>query len=59
VVAVVALKPGNALTLEDLQDFAERKLARYKLPRELRLVSALPRNTTGKVQKAALREPAA
>lgn len=59
VVAVVALKPGNALTLEDLQAFAERKLARYKLPRELRLVPALPRNTTGKVQKAALREPAA
>src|SRR5205823_395355 len=36
VVAVVALKAGESLTLEALQSFAERKLARYKLPRELR-----------------------
>jgi fatty-acyl-CoA synthase len=46
------------LTLEDLQAFAGERLARYKLPRELRLVPALPRNTTGKVQKALLRDAA-
>ncbi|MDB6001331.1 MAG: long-chain-fatty-acid--CoA ligase [Rhizobacter sp.] len=56
VVAVVALKPGASLTLEALQAFAEKKLARYKLPRELRFVDALPRNPTGKVQKAQLRK---
>lgn len=55
VVAVAALKPGTVLTLQDLQGFAERKLARYKLPRELRLMAALPRNPTGKVLKAQLR----
>lgn len=59
VVAVVTLKANASLTLEELQAFAEKRLARYKLPRELRLVPALPRNSTGKVQKAALREPAA
>jgi len=31
-------------------------LARFKQPRELILVEQLPRNTMGKVQKAALRE---
>lgn len=55
VVAVVALKAGTSLTLEELQAFAEMQLGRYKLPRELRIVEALPRNSTGKVQKAVLR----
>ncbi|MDR1968168.1 MAG: long-chain fatty acid--CoA ligase [Burkholderiaceae bacterium] len=59
VVAVVAPKPGASITLEDLQAFAEKRLARYKLPRELRLVEALPRNPTGKVLKSRLRETGA
>jgi malonyl-CoA/methylmalonyl-CoA synthetase len=32
------------------------ELARFKLPRALEIVDELPRNTMGKVQKAALRE---
>jgi len=55
VTAVVALKPGASLTLEALQVFASSKLARYKLPRRLHLVAALPRNTMGKVLKYQLR----
>ncbi|HJV86977.1 MAG TPA: long-chain fatty acid--CoA ligase [Noviherbaspirillum sp.] len=56
VVAVVALKPGASLNLDELRAFAESTLARYKLPRELRLVHALPRNPTGKVLKVRIRE---
>ena len=56
VVAVVALKPGKTLTLDELREFADGRLARYKLPRELRLVNALPRNPTGKVLKRRIRE---
>lgn len=56
VVAVAALKPGMQLTLAELQEFAAGKLARYKLPRHLRIVDALPRNPTGKVLKYRLRE---
>ncbi|WP_420991940.1 acyl-CoA synthetase [Cupriavidus sp. 30B13] len=56
VVAVAALRPGASLTLEELQAFAGPRLARYKLPRELRVVAALPRNPTGKVLKVRLRE---
>ena len=55
VVAVVALKPGGALDLDELRDFASDRLARFKLPLELRVVEALPRNTTGKVLKESLR----
>jgi fatty-acyl-CoA synthase len=56
VVAVAALKPGAELTLEDVRDFAGRSLARYKLPRRLQLVDALPRNPTGKILKYELRQ---
>lgn len=56
VVAVLALKPGQSLELEQLQAFASARLARYKTPRRLHLVQALPRNPTGKILKYQLRE---
>ena len=56
VVAVVALKAGQTLTLEELRAFAGEHLARYKLPRRLEIVSALPRNATGKILKYQLRQ---
>ena len=56
VCAVVALKPGQRLELEHLREFAGRQLARYKLPRRLEIVPALPRNATGKVLKTQLRQ---
>lgn len=55
VAAVVALKPGMSLTLEELRAFAEPSLAHYKLPKCLWFVDALPRNPAGKVLKAQLR----
>lgn len=56
VVAVVVPKSGASVTLEELRDFAELRLARYKLPRELLLMESLPRNAAGKVLKARLRD---
>ncbi len=56
VVAVVALKPGASLTLEELRGFAEASVAQYKLPRRLEIVTALPRNATGKILKFQLRQ---
>ncbi len=56
VVAVCACAEGEALTLEELRDFAARSLARYKLPSRLHLVPALPRNPAGKVLKFELRK---
>jgi len=55
-VAVVVLHPGTSLELEQLHDFVGSKLARYKLPRKLHIVDALPRNPAGKVQKFILKE---
>jgi fatty-acyl-CoA synthase len=56
VVAIAALKPGQSLNLEELRAFAGERLARYKLPRRLVIMTALPRNTVGKVLKYELRK---
>ncbi|RLQ22865.1 long-chain-fatty-acid--CoA ligase [Seongchinamella sediminis] len=56
VTAVVALQEGQSLSLEELREFAEPHLARYKLPRRLEIVEALPRNPAGKVLKFVLKE---
>jgi len=61
-VAVVAVAPNvnaeseSALTLADLDDFLTERLARYKHPKALEIVDALPRNPSGKVLKTELRE---
>jgi malonyl-CoA/methylmalonyl-CoA synthetase len=49
--AAVELRQGATLSLGDLQEWAKRQLAPYKVPRALQEVSALPRNAMGKVVK--------
>lgn len=56
VVAVVAVAPGSHLTLDDIRAYAETKLARYKLPRRLRIVDNVPRNPSGKLEKLTIRK---
>jgi fatty-acyl-CoA synthase len=56
VVAVVVRAPGAALTPADVVAFAEGKLARYKIPKQVEFVDALPRNPQGKILKRVLRE---
>jgi fatty-acyl-CoA synthase len=55
VVAIVSLKPDATLELEELRNFASDRLARYKLPRRLEIIEAMPRNPAGKVLKFQLR----
>ena len=54
--AFVVLKPGLALSEDELKAFCAERLADYKRPRVLRFVAELPRNATGKVMKHKLRE---
>ncbi|NBN78606.1 AMP-binding protein [Microvirga tunisiensis] len=56
VVAVVAPKPGAVLDEAALRAALDGRLARFKQPRRVIILPALPRNTMGKIQKAALRE---
>ncbi len=51
----LVLKEGAALELEGLRAWAKPRLAPHKIPSRLLLLEALPRNSMGKVTKAALR----
>jgi acyl-CoA synthetase (AMP-forming)/AMP-acid ligase II len=55
-VAFLELAPGEAVDPHALQDWAAERLAEYKMPKELRVIDALPRTGTGKVSRPALRE---
>jgi fatty-acyl-CoA synthase len=53
---VATCRVGTALELAGVLAHLERRLARYKLPKGLTLVAALPRTASGKIQKTVLRE---
>jgi fatty-acyl-CoA synthase len=57
-VACIALMPGRTLAEADVIGLFEHRLARYKHPRAVIFLDALPRNPTGKVDRARLREVA-
>ncbi|NEA98935.1 long-chain fatty acid--CoA ligase [Streptomyces sp. SID13726] len=54
VAAVVTLRPGAALTAEELRGWAKERLSAYKVPHLVRFVDALPKGSTGKILKRAL-----
>jgi len=55
--AFVELKPGHAITEEEILTFAKSRLAKFKMPRTV-VFSELPKTSTGKIQKFVLRERA-
>jgi len=55
-VAVLTLKSGAALEPEAVIASLKAKLANFKIPKRCYVVSELPRNTMGKVQKNLLRD---
>ncbi|GAA3209738.1 fatty acid--CoA ligase family protein [Actinocorallia longicatena] len=54
-VPVAVVEPRHALDPADLLAYAGERLARYELPVRVRLVGALPRTASGKVDLAAAR----
>ena len=59
VCAVVALRTAGTTTAEELIAHCRTRLARYKAPKYVVFVDALPRNAAGKVLKRTLREEVA
>ena len=55
--AVVSLHPGQSATEEELIAFCRESLAKFKCPRSVDILEALPRNPTGKILKRELRRP--
>jgi len=58
VAAVVQLRDGATLELEELREYLRAHLSGYKLPRSLTVVDTIPRNATGKAQYPAAKEMA-
>ena len=56
VCAWVVLREGAELDEEELKEFCQGRIARYKIPRYVRFVDAFPMTVTGKVQKFRMRE---
>ena len=54
-VPVAVIASTAEVTLENVQEFLADRLARYKHPRAVEIVDALPRNPAGKVLKTELR----
>ncbi len=48
--------PDDPLTMEEMEAFCEGKLARYKIPKKITFVEAIPRTLTGKILKKELRK---
>ncbi len=56
-VAFVVLRPGLPATEEELLEHCHGQLARFKVPKTVTFLDALPRNPSGKVLKRELRTP--
>ena len=54
--ALVVLRRGEKLTKEELAEFCEGKIARYKIPKYLQVLDEIPKSPLGKVSRAALAE---
>ena len=54
--AVIVLKDGSDISLEDVKELCKGKIAGYKIPKAIELVDKIPRNETGKVLKRELRD---
>ncbi|MBV6271306.1 malonyl-CoA synthase [Alcaligenaceae bacterium CGII-47] len=56
VVAIIVPKVGQVLDIEGIQASLKTCLANFKMPKQIHVIDALPRNTMGKVQKNVLRQ---
>jgi acyl-CoA synthetase (AMP-forming)/AMP-acid ligase II len=56
--AYVIPRPAAQLDAAEIIDYCRERLANFKVPREVEIVSELPRNASGKVLKYVLRAQA-
>ena len=54
--AFVALKPGSAVTVDDLLAFGKENFAATKYPRHYEILTELPKGSTGKILRRELRD---
>ncbi len=55
-IAIVSLQKGATLTKNAIQVHCQQYLAKYKVPKDIQFVSVLPKNATGKIDKALIKK---
>jgi acyl-CoA synthetase (AMP-forming)/AMP-acid ligase II len=55
--AAVTLRDGQSARPEDLIAFCKEYLAKFKVPKAIVILDALPKSAVGKILRRALREP--
>ena len=56
VAAAIRCAPGASIEAQEVVDFCQQRLARFKAPRHVRIVDSFPMTASGKIQKYRLRE---
>lgn len=56
VAAWIRPKAGQTLTVEEVREYCQGRIAHFKIPQHIRLVDSFPMTVTGKVQKFRIRE---
>ncbi len=54
--AVIALKKGVACTADEMIEYCKQRMSRFKAPKSVEFIEALPKNATGKILKTELRK---
>lgn len=53
--AFIVLKEEETCTQKEISNYLKAHIARYKIPRSIEFIQELPKNSTGKIQKQALK----
>ena len=56
VLAWIRLKPGETATPEEIREFCDGQIAKFKIPESIRFVDSFPTTLSGKIQKFRMRE---
>lgn len=54
--AIITLKEGSACTPEEMIEYCKARMSRFKAPKSVEFIKALPKNATGKILKTELRK---
>ncbi len=55
--AMVVMKPGRQASANDIIAFTRQRIARFKTPKSIDFIAALPRSASGKILRRHLRDP--